>query len=57
TVVTVGGEAHRQVFRVECRVDELGVAAVGEGGSRRAAEQQAAESVLALMAGQRAGGA
>jgi len=54
TVVTVGGEAHRQVFRVECRVDELGVVAVGEGGSRRAAEQQAAESVLALMAGQRA---
>ena len=54
TVVTVGGEAHRQVFRVECRVDELGVAAVGEGGSRRAAEQQAAESVLALMAGKRA---
>lgn len=56
TVVTVGGEAHRQVFRVECRVDELSVVAVGEGGSRRAAEQQAAESVLALMAGQRAGG-
>jgi ribonuclease-3 len=55
TVVTVGGEAHRQVFRVECRVDELGLAAVGEGGSRRAAEQQAAESVLALMAGQRTG--
>ncbi len=54
-VVTVGGEAHRQVFRVECRVDELGLAAVGEGSSRRAAEQQAAEAVLALMAPRKSG--
>ena len=54
-VVTVGGEAHRQVFRVECRVDELGLSAVGEGSSRRAAEQQAAEAVLALMARRNAG--
>ena len=50
TVLNVGGEAHLQVFRVECRVDELGVAGVGEGASRRAAEQQAAESVLAQLA-------
>jgi ribonuclease-3 len=49
-VVTVGGEAHRQVFRVECRSDELGVQATGEGASRRAAEQQAAEAVLAELA-------
>jgi ribonuclease-3 len=56
TVVTVGGEAHRQVFRVECRVDELGLSAVGEGASRRAAEQQAAEAVLARMAQPGAGG-
>lgn len=54
-VVTVGGEAHRQVFRVECRVDELGLSAVGEGPSRRAAEQQAAESVLARIDGRGAG--
>ena len=54
-VVTVGGEAHRQVFRVECRVDELGLSAVGEGSSRCAAEQQAAEAVLALMARRNAG--
>jgi ribonuclease III len=54
-VLAVGGEAHRQVFRVECRVDELGVACVGEGASRRAAEQQAAESVLAQLAPKKAG--
>lgn len=54
-VLTVGGEAHRQVFRVECRVDELGLASVGEGPSRRAAEQEAAQAVLARMA-QKEGG-
>ena len=48
-VLSVGGEAHRQVFRVECRVDELGIAGTGEGASRRAAEQLAAEAVLAAL--------
>lgn len=55
TVLDIGGEAHRQVFRVECRVDELGVAGTGEGASRRAAEQQAAEAVLAQLADKRTG--
>ena len=43
------GEAHDQIFTVECRVDDLGLAANGKGGSRRAAEQAAAEAVLAQM--------
>lgn len=38
------GEAHCQTFRVECRIPALRVQAQGEGGSRRAAEQQAAEA-------------
>lgn len=54
-VLAVGGEAHRQVFQVECRSDELGVHATGEGASRRAAEQQAAEAVLAELALKKAG--
>jgi ribonuclease-3 len=54
-VVAVGGEAHRQTFRVECRVEELGLSAAGEGASRRAAEQQAAEAVLALVAAAKPG--
>ncbi len=54
-MLNVGGEAHQQIFRVECRVDELGVAGVGEGASRRAAEQQAAESVLGKLAEKKAG--
>lgn len=40
------GEAHEQTFVVECRVDDLGLAAAGTGASRRAAEQAAASQVL-----------
>jgi len=43
------GEAHDQTFIVECRVDDLGVVATGKGTSRRAAEQAAAEGVLAQL--------
>jgi len=43
------GEAHDQTFTVECRVDDLGVAASGRGASRRVAEQAAAEGVLAQL--------
>jgi ribonuclease III len=43
------GEAHDQTFIVECRVDDLGVVATGKGASRRAAEQAAAEGVLAQL--------
>jgi ribonuclease-3 len=44
------GEAHAQQFEVECGVPELGIRAVGTGTSRRAAEQQAAQRVLDLVA-------
>jgi ribonuclease-3 len=43
------GEAHDQTFTVECRVDDLGLVATGQGASRRAAEQAAAEGVLAQL--------
>jgi ribonuclease-3 len=43
------GEAHDQTFTVECRVDDLGASATGKGPSRRAAEQSAAEAVLAQL--------
>ena len=49
TVLLVGGEAHQQTFRVECRVDELAIVQTGEGASRRAAEQQAAQAALAAL--------
>lgn len=42
-VVAVEGEAHCQTFRVECHIPQLNVSTQGEGTSRRAAEQQAAQ--------------
>lgn len=44
------GEAHCQTFRVECRIPGLGIRTTGQGGSRRAAEQQAAQSAYQKVA-------
>ncbi len=44
TVTAIQGEAHAQVFRVECGIEQLNLATSGEGASRRAAEQAAAEA-------------
>lgn len=49
SVVDVSGKPHRRRFRVVCRVGELDAERTGEGGSRRAAEQAAAESMLATL--------
>ncbi len=43
-IVSVIGEAHEQLFRVECAVPELSIRSQGEGPTRRAAEQEAARS-------------
>jgi ribonuclease III len=42
-VLATEGEAHCQTFRVECHIARLNISTNGEGASRRAAEQQAAE--------------
>jgi ribonuclease III len=44
TVIATEGEAHSQLFRVECRITPLDLATLGEGSSRRSAEQAAAEA-------------
>jgi len=44
------GEAHVQEFEVECRVPELDISVQGVGGSRRAAEQDAARQVCDMIA-------
>jgi len=54
TVLTTAGEAHEQVFTVECRVDELNVTVQGSGTSRRAAEQDAAAKALEKLDAERA---
>jgi len=43
-VTAVLGEPHAQTFRVECRIAGLDIMTYGEGASRRAAEQAAAEA-------------
>lgn len=43
------GEEHAKIFLVRCSVAEAGLAAEGQGSSRRAAEQQAAEAVIGMI--------
>ncbi|MFT3856784.1 MAG: ribonuclease III [Aquabacterium sp.] len=45
-VAETRGKAHEQVFVVACELPELGVSLSGEGLSKRAAEQIAAQAVL-----------
>lgn len=49
TLSAVRGEDHAQSFTVTCAVAGLGIAAVGEAGSRRRAEQTAAAKALELL--------
>lgn len=48
-VKDVLGAAHRQTFEVACRVVELGLETIGQGPSRRAAEQAAAAVMLSQL--------
>lgn len=45
-VVNIKGEAHCQTFTVECNVPNLDRTFIGVAGSRRKAEQSAAEQIL-----------
>jgi ribonuclease III len=49
TLTAAAGDPHMQSFTVTCEVPVLGVSAVGEGGSRRRAEQLAAAKLLELL--------
>ena len=49
TLTAVAGDPHLQSFTVACEVPVFGIAAVGEGGSRRRAEQLAAAKLLTLL--------
>jgi ribonuclease III len=48
TVIATRGEAHEQQFQVECAIPDLGVRTLGEGASRRSAEQEAARLAYEL---------
>lgn len=49
TVIATQGEAHAQVFVVECEIAQLKIATRGEGSSRRIAEQAAADAAYNLL--------
>ena len=45
-VVSIEGEAHAQTFKMECVIEKLNITTIGEGTSRRIAEQHAAQLAL-----------
>ncbi|GAC1303061.1 MAG: ribonuclease III [Steroidobacteraceae bacterium] len=49
TLTAVAGDPHMQSFTVRCEVPVFELAAVGEGGSRRRAEQLAAAKLLDML--------
>ncbi len=51
-IVGTSGDAHAQTFEVECRIPALEVVTVAQGGSRRIAEQAAAELALERVTAQ-----
>ena len=49
TVVDISGEAHQQIFLVECKVEIANEPQQGTGPSKRHAEQEAASRMLAAL--------
>ena len=49
TVTNTHGNAHQQLFTVQCQVKPLKIAVTGRGSSRRKAEQAAAEATLEVL--------
>jgi ribonuclease-3 len=54
-VTHIAGTQHAQVFQVRCVLPDDGTVALGQGTSRRRAEQQAADTLLQLLEGARDG--
>ncbi|GAA4862814.1 ribonuclease III [Luteimonas vadosa] len=48
-LLSESGDEHARQFQMRCRLEEPELVTVGEGSSRRAAEQQAAEAALAVI--------
>jgi len=49
SLIGTEGEAHSQQFKIACEIDSMKICTEGSGGSRRAAEQMAAECALERM--------
>jgi ribonuclease-3 len=48
-VEKVDGKAHKQTFEVRCTIEELDASTTGSGMTRRDAEQESAEQMLAII--------
>ncbi len=48
-VLSTEGDAHNQVFQVECVIADGGITTLGSAGSRRMAEQEAAHKALVSL--------
>jgi ribonuclease-3 len=48
-VEDVAGKAHKQTFSVRCTIEELDRSTTGQGTTRRDAEQESAEQMLAIL--------
>lgn len=48
SIVSTTGEAHKQLFQVECLIQDLDIRSLGKGHSRRSAEQNAAQIAYQL---------
>ena len=51
SVIAIHGEAHEQLFEVECEISQLDIRCRGTGASRRSAEQQAARAAYERATG------
>ena len=49
TLLATRGHAHAQTFEVQCALEALDIRTEGSGGSRRAAEQEAARKAYAKV--------
>lgn len=48
-IAEISGDAHHPIFKVECTVHQLQKTIMGQGNSRRKAEQAAAEAALEIL--------
>ena len=48
-VEQTSGKSHNQVFTVSCKLEDLEIESRGKGSSRKKAEQQAAQKILAKL--------
>lgn len=48
-VLSVSGKAHQQIFQVECQIPTLPHVTIGQGSTRRGAEQEAAQKLLEIL--------